>query len=236
MPARQIGKPATMGDCFMIELPVYNEQGQQVDKIQVDEAIFGSVVRHKLLKQAVVMYLANKRQGTAATKSRGMVEGSTRKLFRQKGTGRARMGTIRTNVRRGGGVAFAKASRDFSQKMPKKARRLARNSALLSKMKDGEMLILESLNIDEPKTKRMTGILGALGIDGSCLIGLADSDKNVYLSTRNIEKVNVMPVDEFNAYDLLTHKKVVLTKAGFDKLKSLAGGTKENENAEPASA
>jgi len=214
----------------MIELPVYNEQGQQVDKLQVDEAIFGSVVRHKLLKQAVVMYLANKRQGTAATKSRGMVEGSTRKLFRQKGTGRARMGTIRTNVRRGGGVAFAKTSRDFSQKMPKKARRLARNSALLAKMKDGEMMILESLTVNEPKTKQILGIIDALGIDKSCLIGLADYDRNVYLSARNIPGVNVMPVDEFNAYDLLKHKKVVITRAGFDKLKSLVAQEKEVES------
>ncbi len=213
----------------MIELPVYNEQGQQVDKIEVDEALFGSVVRHRLLKQAVVMYLANKRQGTAATKSRGMVEGSTRKLYRQKGTGRARMGTIRTNIRRGGGVAFAKTTRDFSQKLTKKARRLARNSALLSKMKDQELMILDGLNISEPKTKQVAGILNALDIKSSCLIGLADYDRNVYLSARNIAKVNVMPVDEFNAYDLLRHRQVVITREGFDKLLSLVNQEKGSQ-------
>ncbi len=211
----------------MIELPVYNEQGQQVDKVEVDEALFGSVVRHRLLKQAVVMYLANKRQGTAATKSRGMVEGSTRKLYRQKGTGRARMGTIRTNVRRGGGVAFAKTTRDFSQKLPKKARRLARNSALLSKMKDAELMILDKLSVSEPKTKQIASVVNSLGITSSCLIGLADYDRNVYLSARNIKGVNVLPVEEFNAYDLLKHKKVVITREGFDKLLNLV--SKENK-------
>ena len=119
----------------MIELPVLNREGDEVDRIQVDELQFGGRFRGALLKQAIVMYHANKRQGNAVTKSRGMVTGSTRKLFRQKGTGRARMGTARTVIRRGGGVAFAKQNRDFRKRMPKKQRRLARDSAILEKMK-----------------------------------------------------------------------------------------------------
>ena len=104
----------------MIDLAVYNKQGQEVGSLQVDEAVFGGTVRYALLKQAIVMYNANKRVGTAATRSRGMVAGSTRKIFRQKGTGNARMGTVRTNIRKGGGVAFAKKARDLGKKMPKK--------------------------------------------------------------------------------------------------------------------
>ncbi len=202
----------------MITLPVYNEQGAKVDSVEVDESIFGSIVRRKLLKLAVDMYLANRRQGTVATKSRGMVQGSTRKLFRQKGTGRARMGTNRTNVRKGGGVAFAKVPKDWSKRMTSKSRRLARNSAILSKMKDGELLVVDNLKVDSPKTKYITGVLQALKLETSCLIGTADYDKNVYLSARNITKISVLPVGDFNAYDVLKHRNMVITKAGLDKL------------------
>src|SRR4030042_74419 len=121
----------------MIDLSVYNSGGKEVDVLKVDESLLGGAVRYSLLKQAIVMYHANKRVGTAATKSRGMVEGSTRKIYRQKGTGNARMGTVRTNIRRGGGVAFAKSERDFGKDMPKKQRRLARDSAILVKLQTG---------------------------------------------------------------------------------------------------
>ncbi len=213
----------------MIELPIYNIEGQQVDTLTVDESLFGSFVRRRLLKQAVVMYQNNRRHGTAATKSRGMVTGSTRKLFKQKGTGRARMGASRTNIRKGGGVAFAKTARDFSQKMPKKARRLARLSALLAKMIDNQLLLVDELKIDEVKTKVMTGVLGSLKIDSSCLIGLQGYDRNVYLSTRNIPRVDIMPVREFNAYDILRHKKVLVTKAGFEKIQNIARGIETDD-------
>lgn len=202
----------------MIELPVYNEQGQKIDTVTVEESAFGTIVRRRLLKQAIVMYEANKRQGTVQTKSRGMVEGSTRKLYAQKHTGRARMGTIRTNVRRGGGVAFGKVPKDWSLKLPDKAKKLARNSALLAKMKDGEFLIIDKMAASEPKTKYVTGLLKALKIDRTCLIGTGEYDKNVYLSARNLPKVAVMPVNEFNAYDVLKHRKVLVTRAGFDRL------------------
>jgi large subunit ribosomal protein L4 len=209
----------------MIELPIYNVEGQQIDTVNVEESTFGSIIRRKLLKQAVVMYHANKRQGTVATKSRGMVEGSTRKLFAQKGTGRARMGTIRTNVRRGGGMAFAKVPRDFSKKMPNKARRLARDSAILSKMLAGTFYIVDGLSVEQPKTKSIVVLLNALKLQKSCLIGTGAYDKNIYLSARNIEKVSVMPVDEFNAYDVLKPKAILVDKAGFERLLTIATGS-----------
>src|SRR5882724_12857996 len=134
----------------MIEVPVYNQSGQEIEKIQVDEAKLGGEVRINLLKQALVMYHANKRQGTVRTKARGEVAGSTRKIFRQKGTGNARMGTIRQPVRRGGGHAKQKRPKDWRQDLPKKARRLATISALLSKFQSGDVRIVNEIKLDAP--------------------------------------------------------------------------------------
>jgi large subunit ribosomal protein L4 len=208
----------------MIELPIYNAQGQQIDTVKVEESVFGSIVRRKLLKQAVSMYAANKRVGTVKTKGRGMVAGSTRKLYAQKHTGRARAGTLRTCVRRGGGVAFPKFPKDWSLKMPDKARRLARSSAVLSKMLDRQFYIIDQLAVDAPKTKAMTGVLGALKLTKSCLIGTNDYDKNLYLSVRNIPAVSVMPVAEFNAYDVMKNHSVLVTRAAFDRLLGMTQG------------
>jgi large subunit ribosomal protein L4 len=208
----------------MIELPIYNAQGQQIDTVKVEESVFGSIVRRKLLKQAVSMYAANKRVGTVKTKGRGMVAGSTRKLYAQKHTGRARAGTLRTCVRRGGGVAFPKFPKDWSLRMPDKARRLARSSAVLSKMLDQQFYIIDQLVIDTPNTKSMAGILGALKLTKSCLIGTNDYDKNLYLSARNIPKVSVMPVAEFNAYDLMKNQAILVTRAAYDRLLGISQG------------
>jgi len=208
----------------MLELPVYNQEGAQVGTMSVDEALLGSFVRRRLLKQAVDMYHAGQRQGTVATRSRGLVEGSTRKLYRQKHTGRARMGTIRTVVRRGGGVAFAKIPRDLAYRIPKHARRLARDSAILSKMQDGQFLIIDRMAFERPKTQAASKILKALKIDGSCLIGLDQYDTNVYLSVRNLPRTAVLPVDQFNAHDILLHRQVLVTKAALEKLLAQATG------------
>lgn len=203
----------------MIEVPVYNEKGQQIETVKVEESAFGSVVRRKLLKQAIVMYEANKRQGTVQTRSRAMVAGSTKKLYAQKHTGRARMGTIRTNVRRGGGVAFGKKPKDWSLGMPAKAKRAARDSAMLAKLKDGAVLIIDKLGPEAPKTKYMATVLKALKLNtNTCLIGTGDYDKNVYLSVRNMQDVAVMAVADFNAFDVLRHKKILMTKDAFTKL------------------
>ena len=137
----------------MITVAVHNRDGKEIESLKVDEAVLGGHIRYALLKQAIVMYHANKRVGTAATKSRGMVEGSTRKIYKQKGTGNARMGTVRTNIRRGGGVAFAKVARDFGKDMPKKQRRLARDSAILAKLQVGNVVVVDEMKLEQPKTK-----------------------------------------------------------------------------------
>lgn len=199
----------------MIDVKVYNREGKELENVQVDEALFGGTVRAALLKQAIVMYHANKRVGTAATKSRGMVEGSTRKLYRQKGTGNARAGSVRTPVRVGGGVTFAKAARDFGKDMPKKQRRVACDSALLAKMQSGRVVVVDELNFEAPKTKEFARVLGNLNIDRSCLITLSEPDANVYKSARNIQKVDVLKVDDLNAGDICMKQKVLFTKAAF---------------------
>lgn len=202
----------------MIDVTVYNKEGKAIDTISVDEALFGQRIRHDLLKQAIVMYHANKRVGTAATKSRGMVAGSTRKLFRQKGTGNARVGNARTGKRVGGGVTFAKVARDFSKDMPKKQRRLACDSALLAKLQSGAVMVVDELSFDAPKTKEMVNILQNLKIDRSCLITVASQDTNVYKSARNIQKVDVMVVGDLNAGTICNKQKVLFTKEAFSSL------------------
>lgn len=197
----------------MIEVPVFDKQGKEVDRIQVNEAVLGNIVRPALLKQAIVMYHANRRQGTVGTKSRGMVAGSTKKLYKQKGTGNARAGTIRTPVRKGGGVAFAKKNRDFRQDMPQKQRQLARDSALLAKLKNNEAIVIDQLSFDAPKTKEFAAILKNLKIDRSCLVALENFNTSVYKSLRNIPKVDALAFAQLNAGEICNHRKILFTKA-----------------------
>jgi len=199
----------------MIDLAVYNKDGEEVDSLKVDELAFGGTVRYPLLKQAIVMYHANKRVGTAATKSRGMVSGSTRKLFRQKGTGNARVGNIRTGKRVGGGVTFVKVVRNFGKRMPKKQRRLARDSAILTKLLSNDVVVVDELNFEKPSTSAFAGILGNLKIERSCIVTTNDYDDNIYKSARNIQRIIVMPVAELNAGDICSHSKVLFTKDAF---------------------
>jgi large subunit ribosomal protein L4 len=196
----------------MIQVAVYNTEGKQVESIGVDESLLGGRVRYPLLKQAIVMYHANKRVGTAATKSRSMVEGSTRKLFRQKGTGFARVGTRRTGKRMGGGVTFAKVPRDFSQQMPRRQKRLARDSAVLAKLLNKNVVVVEALSFEKPRTKGIVSVLKNLQIERSCLVTTNQYDENVYKSARNMKRVSVMPVGELNAADICRHHKVLFTK------------------------
>ncbi len=199
----------------MIRLPVYDRDGQEVETLKVDESAFGGRVRYALLKQAIVMYHANKRVGTAATKSRSMVEGSTRKLYAQKHTGNARAGTIRTPIRVGGGVTFAKAARDFSRRMPKKQKHLARDSAILAKLLSNNVVVVDQLNFERPKTKDFATVLGNLKIDRSCLVVTGDYDETLWRSARNVAKVSVQPVAESNAGDICRHTKLLFTKDAF---------------------
>jgi large subunit ribosomal protein L4 len=204
----------------MIRVAVYNRQGKEVETLKVDESVLGGKVRYPLLKQAVVMYHANKRLGTATTKGRSMVEGSSKKLFRQKGTGNARVGNIRTGKRVGGGMTFAKVARDFSQQMPKKQRRLARDSAILGKLLSENVVVVDELGFEKPKTKEFAEVLGNLKIERSCLVAIAADDANVYKSARNIPRIDVTVVSQLNAGDICNHKKLLFTK---DALLSLIG-------------
>ncbi|MCP3903318.1 MAG: 50S ribosomal protein L4 [Planctomycetes bacterium] len=198
----------------MIELPIYNQQGKQVDTLAIDEAQLGNEVRPALLKQAYVMFHANRRQGSARTKSRGMVDGSTRKLYRQKGTGRARAGTRRTVIRKGGGVAFAKTKtrEAYRQKMPKKMRRLANRNALLAKLVDSEVKCIDDLTFGEPKTSAFRKVLDSLGVDRTCLVALGEKNLNAALSARNIPSVNTIAVQQLNAFELLNHRYLIVDK------------------------
>ena len=213
----------------MINLAVYNRDGEEVDSLKVDESAFGGSVRYPLLKQAIVMYHANKRVGTAATKGRSMVVGSTRKLFRQKGSGNARVGNIRTGKRVGGGVTFAKVVRDFGKRMPKKQRRLARDSAVLEKLLSNNVVVVDELSFEKPKTRDFISVLDNLKIlsKGSCLVTISSIDANLYKSARNIPRVAVMPVAELNAGDICGHSKILFTKEAFLSLLN-KDGTGEN--------
>jgi len=200
----------------MIEIPVYNQSGKQVGGVEIDEAVLGGQVRPALLKQAYVRYHANARQGSAATRGRGQKEGSTRKLYKQKGTGNARRGAVRTNLMRGGGVAFAKSPKSWRLDMPTKMRRLANRNALLAKAVDGEIKLVDGLDFDTPSTKQFSSLLESLGINRTCLVGLADTNTATARSARNIDDVSVTLVDRFNAFDLLNHRFIVVEKAAFE--------------------
>ncbi len=208
----------------MIELPIHDQNGKQVDVMNIDPAALGTDVRPVLLKQAYVTIHTSQRQGSARTKSRGMVEGSTRKLYKQKGTGNARVGPARTIIRKGGGVAFAKTRtrEDFRPSLNKKMRRLANRNALLAKLVDGEVKCFADLGIDAPKTSTFAAMLAAVGVDRTCLIAVDGANRNAYLSARNIANVDVIRVEQLNAFDLLNHRYLVIDRAA---LQSFIDGT-----------
>ncbi len=207
----------------MISLPIRDNSGQEVGTYEFDPAELAPGVNRQLLHDAVVMYEANNRVGSACTKSRGMVKGSTKKLYRQKGTGRARAGARRTPVRRGGGMTFGKKPRDFSYRLPKKAVRMATRMALLSKFLDGEAMVLDGLSIDAPKTKVVAELLKALGLSReSCLLAIDRHDPNIWKSARNVADLRVSPAGDLNAYDLLHQRRLVVTKAALDQLRGIS--------------
>ncbi len=202
----------------MLEVPVYNTSGEKIDAVEVDEAMFGSRVNVALLKQAVVAYHAARRQGTAATKSRGMSVGSTRKVFRQKGTGYARRGPVRSPVVRGGGVTFAKKPHSFRKDLPRKMRKAALDSAILAKMIGQDLMIVDGLTAEKPRTRQMAELLRNLQINRSCLLALAGRDRNIYLSSRNIQDLTVRITDELNAFDVATRQKMLVTSEAMKAL------------------
>lgn len=213
----------------MLTLQVVNRQGEAVGTVEVDPAEFGGAVNKQLLHDVVVMYLANQRAGTHSTLRRGQVAGASKKLFRQKGTGRARRGNLRTNKTKGGGTAKGPKPRDYEYHLPKKAVRAATRMALLSKFLDNEVVILDDLEVPEVKTKQVVELLKALKLtDTTCLIGYAspgedearkEAGRRLYLSGRNLQKVQVAAASQFNTYNLLRQKRLVLTRAALDELR-----------------
>jgi len=205
----------------VIALPIHNRAGESVGTYEFDPNDLAADVNRQLLHDVVVMYETNRRQGSVRTKSRGDVAGCKKKMYRQKGTGRARMGNKRTPIRRGGGHTFAKRPVDHSYRLPKKAVALATRMALLSKFLDNQVTVLDELSIAAPKTKDMVGLLKALGLaESSCLLAIESYDLNVWKSARNIPRVSVSPTSDLNAYDLLRRKTLVVTKGALDKIRS----------------
>lgn len=198
----------------MIQLPVYNAAGTQIDTFAIDEALLGTEVRPALLKQAYVMFHAGQRQGSARTKNRSRIAGSTKKMYKQKHTGNARVGPKRTNLRKGGGVAFAKLREreSFRQDMPKRMRRLANRNALLAKLVDNEVKCFDSLSMNAPKSAEFKAVLNAVGVDRTCLVALDKANRNAALSARNLDGVSTVLVEQLNVFDLLNHRYLVVDK------------------------
>ncbi|MFN7812665.1 MAG: 50S ribosomal protein L4 [Planctomycetia bacterium] len=197
--------------------------GKQVGSYEIDPAELAPSVSKQLLHDAVVMYQANQRQGTQKTKTRGEVAGSTRKLYRQKGTGNARAGARRSGTRRGGGHIFAKRPRDFGWRMPRKSLQTATRMALASRLADDEVKLLDRLSVEFPKTAVVARMLAALGLGEQTVLLAADKhDANVWKSARNIAGVSVSPVADLNAWSILRPKSIVMTTAAIDALRAEA--------------
>jgi large subunit ribosomal protein L4 len=215
-----------------MEVPVLNKQGKQVGVLAIDEATLGGSVNPALIKQAYVRYHANRRQGSARTRNRGNTEGSTRKLYRQKGTGNARVGPARSPGRKGGGRAFAKTKTkaEYRLDMPVKMRRLANRNALLAKLVDDEVRIVDDLSLKSGRTKDVKGLLAACKIDRTCLIALGTDDSNAALGARNLEDVATIPVAEMTCFEMLNNRYLVIAKSDLEAW--LAGpSSKRDKNA-----
>ncbi|MDA0803379.1 MAG: 50S ribosomal protein L4 [Planctomycetota bacterium] len=202
----------------MIELPVFDKSGKTVGSMQVDPASLGNEVRPALLKQAYVAVHTHQRQGSARTKSRGDVEGSTRKVYKQKGTGNARVGAARVPNRKGGGVAFKKdrTREAFRSALPARMKRLANRNALLAKLVDNEVKCFDSLSFSQPKTSDFSKMLEAVGIDRTCLVAIDFGNINGRLSARNLGGVDVVRIDQLNVFDLLNHRYLVVDRASLE--------------------
>lgn len=219
----------------MVSLPIHDQAGQVVGQYELDPAELAPSINRQLLHDAVVMYQANARQGTHRTKSRAEVAGSTKKMYRQKGTGRARAGSRRAGQRRGGGHVFARRSRDYSYRLPRKAVRLATRMALASKIQDEQVVVIDQLAFDAPRTKSMASIIKALGLaDQSLLVATEGIHRNVYMSGRNIAGVSVSPACDLNALNVLTPQRLLVTKGALDWIRSQAATASSGEKAAEA--
>lgn len=201
----------------MTTLPIHDRSGAEVGSYEIDISALAPKISKQLMHDVVVMYQANRRQGTHRTKSRGEVAGSTKKMYRQKGTGNARAGGKRNGVRRGGGHILAIRPRDYGYRLPRKAVRAATRMAIAAKIQDGQMVIIDKLEMPAPKTQEMAAVLAALGLAGEAtLLTTAEHDVNVYKSARNIAGVTVSPAAELNALAVLGPARMLVTKAALD--------------------
>jgi large subunit ribosomal protein L4 len=205
----------------MPKLDVLNVSGEKVGEIELNENIFGTEVNVSVLHEVVKNYLANQRQGTQSAKTRAEVRGGGKKPFRQKGTGRARQGTIRAPHYVGGGVAFAPKPRSYRYSLPKKMKRVAMFSALSSKVVDNEIIVLDELSLDAPKTKDMVSILNNIKADKKSVIVLGEKNDNVVRSSSNIPGVKTTFVGEMNVYDVLNCGSFVITKEAIEKIEEV---------------
>lgn len=205
----------------MPNVALYSISGKQVGEIELNENIFGADVNVEAMHQVVKMYLANQRQGTQSTLTRAEVRGGGRKPWRQKGTGRARHGSIRSPQWKKGGIVFAPKPRSYRYTVPKKIKRIAMKSALSSKLNDNNIVVIEELSFDAPKTKQVVSLLENLNVDSKTLIVLADNNQNVVKSARNIEGVKTTFVNTLNVYDILNYDKFVITKDAVKKVEEV---------------
>lgn len=214
-------------------VPVYDRQGEIKEEIEVSQYVFGVPFNEAVVHQVLVGQLANARQGTVSTKTRGEVTGSTRKLFRQKGTGRARAGSIKSPLRRGGGITFGPRPRNYRQTIPKKLRRLALRCVLSAKLNEKELILIENLDMIQPKTKEVVSILSALGIDTSVLIVTTEPQESLIKSVGNIPGAKTTLAGLLNVVDMLARKKLLMTVAAVRYVEELWGQRSEGGNNAP---
>jgi len=205
-----------------VQVPVYSLTGEVVDHIEISDQVFAVPFNEGVVHQAMVRQRANARQGTASTKTRSEVSGSNRKLFRQKGTGHARAGRLRSPLRRGGGIIFGPKPRDYRQAMPKKMRQLALRCALSAKVRDEELKVIAELKL-EPKTKQMAQILADLEVNSSALVVTPEPEENVIKAARNLKEIKTMPANLLNVLDILSHKMLLMTVSAVRKAEQIWG-------------
>lgn len=208
----------------MPKVEVINKENKPVGKTDLPDDIFGVDINHGLLHEVVRNHLANKRQGTACTKTRGQVRGGGRKPYKQKGTGRARAGTNTSPLWKGGGTVFGPKPRSYSYRMPKKAKWVALNSALAAKLAGGEVMIIDALSVSEPRTKLVKGLLEGLGIAGNVLMVIPEKNEALELAARNLPNVRIARVNELNVYSILAHEKLLIAKDAVKKMKEAYSG------------
>ena len=216
-----------------MKLDVVDAAGKKLDPIDVDDAVFGIEPNEAVVHQTLVAQLAARRSGTANTKTRSQVRGSTRKIRRQKGLGMARMGTNRSPIRRGGGVAFGPSQRSYVKKLPKRMRRLAIRSVLASRVAEERLTVVDSLGFEQPSTKVARALLGALGVERSALIVTGEADRVALLSVRNVPGVSLTPADTLSVAEMLGHQNLILTIDAVRRIEALWGGERASGRGGP---